>query len=62
MALRKNLAMVCGIIRGQMNKFDDDDFNASEYSQKMQKRHKRIAIGLIITAIVALSGMAVFWH
>ena len=58
----KKLASVCGIIRAQMNKFDDDDFNVSEYESKIRKRRKRIGVGLIIAAIVALVGMMLFWH
>lgn len=58
----KNLAKVCGIIRCQMNKFDDDDFNVSEYESRMRKRHKHIAIAIIITAIVVFAAMVVFWH
>ena len=45
-----------------MNKFDDDDFNVSEYESKIRKRRKRIGVGLIIAAIVALVGMMLFWH
>ena len=58
----KKLAISCGIIRAQMNKQDKDDFNASEYERKIRKRHKRIAVGLIVVAIATLVGMIVFWH
>ena len=45
-----------------MNEQDDDEFNVSEIERKIRKRHKRIAIGLIVVAIATLVGMIVFWH
>ena len=62
LASHKKLASDCGIIRAQVNKFDNDDFNASEYENQMRKRHKRIGFGLVIAAIAALVCMTLFWH
>ena len=45
-----------------MNKFDDDDFNVSEYESKIRKRHKRMLVALAITAIATLAGMMLFWQ
>ena len=45
-----------------MSKFEDDDFNVSEYESKIRKRRKRIGIAFVIAAIAALVGMMLFWH
>ena len=60
--MREKLATVCDIIRAQMNKQYADDFNASEYERKIRKRHKRIAVGLVVVATATLLGMIVLWH
>lgn len=58
----EKLAISLGIIRGQMNKFDDEEFDFAEDERKQQKRRKRFAVGLIIVSIIALAGMVIFWH
>ena len=44
-----------------MNKYDDDDFNASEYERKLQRRYKRLMVSLVVGSIVAFVGMVIFW-
>ena len=44
-----------------MNKHDDDDFKVSEYGRKLQRRHKRLMVSLAVGAIVAFTGMVIFW-
>lgn len=60
--MREKLAIGFGIIRTQMNKFDDEEFDFADYERKQQKRRKRFAVGLIIVSIVVLVGMVIFWH
>ena len=60
--LHEKLAISFGIIRGQMNKFDDEEFDFAEYERKQQKRRKRFAVGLIVVSILVLAGMVIFWH
>ena len=50
------------IIRAQMNKFNDEEFDIAEYVRSQQKRKKRIAIGVIIVTAIVLAGMIAFWH
>ena len=44
-----------------MNKFNDDDFNISEYERKSERRNKRLMASLAIRATVAFIGMVIFW-
>lgn len=60
--MHEKLAIGFGIIRTQMNKFDDEEFDFADYERKQQKRRKRFAVGLIIVSIVVLVGMVIFWH
>ena len=60
--LHEKLAISFGIIRTQMSKFDDEEFDFADYERKQQKRRKRFAVGLIIVSIVVLVGMVIFWH
>ena len=60
--LHENLAISFDIIRAQMSKFDDEEFDFADYERKQQKRRKRFAVGLIIVSIVVLVGMVIFWH
>lgn len=45
-----------------MSRYDNEDFNISEYRRKVRMHRKRVGIGLIIAAIVTLAGMVVLWH
>lgn len=60
--MREKLAIGFGIIRTQMNKFDDEEFDFADYERMQQKRRKRFAVGLIIVSIVVHVGMVIFWH
>ena len=60
--LHEKLAIGFGIIRTQMSKFDDEEFDFADYERKQQKRRKQFAVGLIIVSIVVLVGMVIFWH
>ena len=60
--LHEKLAISFDIIRAQMSKFDDEEFDFVEYEREQQKRRKRFAVGLIIVSIVVLVGMVIFWH
>lgn len=44
-----------------MNKYDDDDFNASEYERKLQRRYNRLMVSLVVGSIIAFVGMVIFW-
>ncbi len=44
-----------------MSKYDDDDFNISEYEHRQQRRRKRLMAVIASGAIVALIGMIIFW-
>ena len=43
-----------------MNKFDNDDFNASEYKRKQQRRNKRLVTTHVVGSIVAFIEMVFF--
>lgn len=60
--MHEKLAIGFAIIRAQMNKFDDEEFDFADYERMQQKRRKRFAVGLIIVSIVVLVGMVIFWH
>ena len=45
-----------------MNKFEDEEFDFAEYERNIQKRRKRLAIGMVIVSVVVLAGMLLFWH
>ena len=50
------------MVRPQMNKFEDEEFDFAEYERNLQKRRKRFAIGVIVISVIVLAGMVIFWH
>ena len=44
-----------------MNKYDDEDFNISEFEHRQRRRRKRLMTIIAAGAIVALIGMVIFW-
>ena len=45
-----------------MNKLEDEDFDIAEYERNLQKRRKRVAVGIIIVSVIVLTVMVIFWH